>query len=490
MQLDFLRCALAPVLQDPGRGNPEITSISNYAANIKPGGLFCAIKGTKADGHDHIPEALHNGAAALVVSSAWNGDLPAKIPVLRVRDPYHAWAILCEEMADRPADSFRVHTVTGTNGKTTIAFILRHILKQTQRKTGLLTTVITDTGDGQEKDAAFTMPDAKQLQSFFTEMRHNGIEDAVMESSSHGLHQHRCGSLLFASAIFTNLTGDHLDYHHTMEGYYQAKRLLFTEMLAPDAPCVINIDDAYGKRLSEELAQAGITSLTFSAKEPAFCRLLEFTAQPDGALLKFQLDGESYTLHSRLHGEHNAVNLLQAISVAYALGITMEQILSAAESAPPAPGRLESVSLPNGATAYVDFAHTHDALERVLQALQKLRKENGKIITVFGCGGDRDRTKRPKMGRAAGMYSDHCIVTSDNPRSEDPDFIISEIIPGIPENTPYQTEPDRKKAIQTAVRMAEKNDIILIAGKGHEKTQEIKGVKQPFSDLDVLLSLQ
>ena len=167
MRLDFLRCALSPVLTDHGFGNPDINAVSNYAAHLKPGGLFCAIKGAKADGHDHIPEALQNGAAALVVSSDWQGTIPPDIPVLRVKDSYHAWAILCEEMADRPADSFRVHTVTGTNGKTTIAFSLRHRFRQTQRKTGLLTTVITDTGDGQENDAAFTMPDAKQLQQFF-----------------------------------------------------------------------------------------------------------------------------------------------------------------------------------------------------------------------------------------------------------------------------------------------------------------------------------
>lgn len=486
MDLDLLRCALSVVLTDPGRGNADVSSASNYASRVTPGAIFCAIKGAKADGHDHIPEALQNGAAALVVSSGWNGTAPANIPVLRVKDSYHAWAILCEEMADRPADSFRVHTVTGTNGKTTIAFILRHILRFAKRHTGLLTTVITDTGDGTEKDAAYTMPDAQQLQTFFAEMRQNGIEDAVMESSSHGLHQHRCGSLLFASAIFTNLTGDHLDYHHTMEGYYQAKKLLFTEMLTPDAPCVINIDDPYGKRLSEELAQAGITNLTFSASEPAFCRLTGFEPLDNGSALYFTLDNKEYTIHSKLRGEHNAVNLLQTVTVAYALGITMNLILPAAESAPPAPGRLECVTLPNGATAYVDFAHTHDALERVLQALKKLRRNNGRIITVFGCGGDRDRTKRPKMGFAAGTHSDHCIVTSDNPRSEDPEFIISEILPGIPEHVPYQAEPDRKKAILMALDMAQKDDIILIAGKGHEKTQEIKGVKYPFSDIDVI----
>ncbi len=486
MDLDQLRCALSPILTDYGQGNVKISSVSNFASKVTPGAVFCAIRGAKADGHDHIPEAQANGAAALVVSHTWNGAEPAKIPVLRVRDSYHAWAILCEEMAERPADAFHVHTVTGTNGKTTIAFILRHILRYAGHHTGLLTTVITDSGDGVEKDAAYTMPDAQQLQMFFSEMRENNVQDAIMESSSHGLHQHRCGSLMFASAIFTNLTGDHLDYHHTMEEYYQAKRLLFVEMLAPDAPCVINIDDPYGKRLSEELAQAGITNQTFSAQEPAFCRLTGFEARNDGSRLQFQLDGKDYTIHSKLRGEHNAVNLLQTVTVAYALGIPMETILLAAESAPPAPGRLECITLENGATAYVDFAHTHDALERVLLALKKIRRNNGRIITVFGCGGDRDRTKRPKMGFAAGTHSDICIVTSDNPRSEDPDFIISEILPGIPAGVQYHAEPDRRKAILLALDMAKKDDIILIAGKGHEKTQEIKGVKYPFSDAEVI----
>lgn len=484
--LDMLRCALSPILTDGGTGNTVITSVENNAARVRKGSLFCAVKGAKADGHDFIPQAEENGAAAYVVSALWNGTPPAGKPVLRVKDPYYAWAILCEEAAGRPADDFRVHTVTGTNGKTTIAFVLRHLLKECGAKTGLLTTVLTDFGDGIPQEAAYTMPDAALLQQCFCAMKKNAITDAVMECSSHGLHQHRCGSLFFSSAIFTNLTGDHLDYHGTMEAYYQAKRLLFTEMLMPDAPCVINTDDAYGKRLYDELRTSGIPALDFSAQHNAFCHLTEFQPVDDGSVLHFELDGKPYRIKSKLRGEYNAVNLLEAVTDAFALDLPAEQVLSAAESVTPAPGRLDPIRLKNGATAFVDFAHTHDALAQVLPVLRKLLQPGGRIVTVFGCGGDRDRTKRPKMGAAAAKDSDICYVTSDNPRSEDPEAIIKEILAGIPEGQCVFAIADRAEAIRKAAAALKENDILLVAGKGHETTQEIKGVKHPFRDMAIL----
>lgn len=487
MELDSLRSALSCVLADPGEGNVTLSGVCNRSSEAGPGRLFCAIRGSRADGHEFLADAVGRGASALCVAADWTGELPPGIPVLRVRDPYYAWGILCEEAAGRPADSFRVHTVTGTNGKTTIAFILHHLLKTARRKTGLITTVLFDDGSGQCTESSTTMPDAASLQKLFRAIREQGAEDAVMESSSHGLHQHRAGALKFSSAVFTNLAGDHLDYHKTMENYYQAKRMLFAEMLAPSAPAVIHTMDDYGKRLFREL---GGNKLEFSQENPsAFCHLKRVTPDDSGAMLDFTLDGHICRWHSPLRGEHNAANLLEAVACAYALGLDLDILRQGAESAPPAPGRLEPVPLPSGATAFVDYAHTDDALMRVLTALRGILKPGGRLIAVFGCGGDRDRTKRPRMGRAVAEHSDFFIVTSDNPRTEDPLAIIREIEAGIPAGTAYGTEPDRAEAIRRAASLTGPSDILLVAGKGHETYQDVMGVKRHFDDREQLRAL-
>ena len=487
MELDRIRAALSRILTDPGCGNAVISGVCNRSDEAGPGKLFCAIRGSRADGHDFIADALKRGASAVCAAEDWTGTIPADIPLLRVRDPYFAWGILCGEAAGRPADSFRVHTVTGTNGKTTIAFILHHLLKTAHRKTGLITTVLFDDGSGKCTESSTTMPDAENLQKLFLAIRDQGADDAVMESSSHGLHQHRAGDLKFSSAIFTNLAGDHLDYHKTMENYYQAKRLLFTEMLKDSAPAVIHTMDDYGKRLFREL---GGNKLEFSQENPAaFCHLKRVTPDDSGATLDFTLDGYVCRWHSPLRGEHNAANLLEACACAYALGLDLDTLRQGAESAPPAPGRLEPVTLLSGATAFVDYAHTDDALMRVLTALRRILKPGGRLIAVFGCGGDRDRTKRPRMGRAVAEHSDFFIVTSDNPRTEDPLAIIREIETGIPAGTAYETEPDRAEAIRRAASLTGPLDILLVAGKGHETYQDVMGVKRHFDDREQLRAL-
>ena len=466
--------------------NTEISTVTNNSKRVISNSIFCAIAGAEHDGHQYLQQAVDNGAAALVIHQNFKGTVPQNVPVIRVSNSYFAWSRLCETAYGNPAGHLALHTVTGTNGKTSIAFLLHHLLKQTGgRSCAMFTTVLCDTCDPAGPEvSSHTMPDAEQLQKLLTRCVQHGASDVVLESSSHGLHQHRIGTAKFRSAIFTNLTGDHLDYHKDMESYYQAKKSLFNSMMLPDAPVVINVDDKGGERLAAELAaeKIPVRILTLSRNKDAFCRIRDFTLAENHTRIRFTLDQKDFVLESPLAGEHNVYNMLSAVTAAYALGISGEQLMKSAAGAPPAPGRLESFRMPSGATAYVDYAHTDDALFHVLETLKKLKKENGRIITVFGCGGNRDRSKRPRMGKVAVASSDIAILTSDNPRFEDPELILQDIEQGIPPGIHYIREADRAKAISKAVAISRSGDLILIAGKGHEDYQEIQGVKHHFDD--------
>ena len=485
--------ALGPLLAAPFdfSRDPLISAVANNSARVAPDTLFLAIRGAKADGHRFLPDAAQKGAAALVVSADYDGPLPPDTPALRVTDSYFAWSVVCETFFRRPADAFRVHTVTGTNGKTSTAYFMRHFLDTVKpcSKTALVSTVCCDLGAGPEP-SEHTTPDAFTLQEMFAAMKSNGVTDAVMESSSHGLHQHRSGTLKFASAAFTNLTGDHLDYHGTMENYYLAKKILFRELLADGAPAVVNTDDPAGARLVSELKQERpglrILSVSFTGRPDAFCSLRELRLSPAFSDLEFTLDGRDASLHLPLPGAFNAANFLTALSMAYGTGLPFDSLLEASAALPHVPGRLQAVPLACGATGFVDYAHTDDALERVLSSLREVLTAGGRLIAVFGCGGDRDRSKRPRMGAAAARIADLSILTSDNPRSEEPMDIIREIESGIPPGTRYLVEPDRAMAIGLAVREACAGDILLVAGKGHETWQETREGKQPFSDMEIL----
>lgn len=485
--------ALKPLLAapfDPVR-NPLVSSVANNSSKVVPGTLFLAIRGAKADGHRFLPDAVQRGASALTVAADYDGPLPPDIPVLRVTDSYFAWSVVCETFFRRPSDAFRVHTVTGTNGKTSTAYFMRHYLDTVRpgAKTALVSTVCCDLGAGPEP-SEHTTPDAFTLQEMFAAMKSNGVTDAVMESSSHGLHQHRSGTLKFASAAFTNLTGDHLDYHGTMENYYQAKKILFRELLADDAPAVVNTDDPAGARLVSELKHERpalrILPVSFTGRPGAFCSLRKLRLAPAFSDLEFTLDGRDASLRLPLPGAFNAANCLTALCMAYGTGLPFDALLEASASMPHVPGRLQAVPLACGATGFVDYAHTDDALERVLSSLREVLTPGGRLIAVFGCGGDRDRTKRPRMGAAAARLADLPVLTSDNPRSEDPAAIIREIESGIPAGTRYLVEPDRAKAIELAVSKAHAGDILLVAGKGHETWQETREGRFPFSDVEIL----
>ncbi len=482
MKLSALIRALGGIICGKSCHNdPEIKNVTNNTAEVVPGAVFCAIKGAKFDGHHYLEQAVHAGAAALVISCDWLGTVPESVCLIRVSDSYLAWGILCAEAQGRPAEDLGLLAVTGTNGKTSTAILMHHFLTSCGKKCGLLTTVFNDVCNGTRTPAVNTMPDAAALQELFRQQRQNGAEFVAMECSSHGLAQSRSGNAKYTCAIFTNLTGDHLDYHGTMETYYLAKKKLFTDFAAPDQTAIINVDDAYGKRLHGELSGRKRISLSFKEKT-ADCFISNVVMSAAGTSFDMTLDGRTHHLKIRLTGLHNVCNLVCALLAARSAGLAEDHLIRAAETAPAAPGRLEGFQLPNGAHAFVDYAHTDDAILRVTAALNTLKTGNGRLITVFGCGGDRDRTKRPRMGKAAAENSDYTIVTSDNPRTEDPLGIIADILPGIPEGAPCEVEPDRAKAIRKALAMTEKEDMVLIAGKGHEDYQDILGVKHHFDD--------
>ena len=471
----------------------HVHDVTNDSRKAGPGSLFCAIRGAKADGHLFLDDVVKKGAAGVVVASDSQWNAPDGLPVLKVTDPYRAWALVCETFCGKPAAGMDVYAVTGTNGKTTIAFLLRRIFRAAypDQPCGLLSTVEYDTGGPACSESARTTPDAENFQKLFTEMKMNGCVRAAMELSSHGLHQHRTGSLLFAGAVFTNLTGDHLDYHLTMENYYQAKRILFTELLRADAPAVVNADDEYCRRLRSELAGAGreVHSVTLHAESGADILVKNLKLKASGADFLLETPWGNAPVHSTLTGEFNVSNLAQAAALAAACGVPLELIArGASEPGIAPPGRLESQEIAPGVRAFVDYAHTDDALFRVLSSLRAVSER--RIITVFGCGGDRDKTKRPRMAAAAAKGSDLIIITSDNPRTEDPLAIIEDIRKGVPADCKCRIEPDRKRALELAAELAEAGDIVLAAGKGHENYQEINGVKHPFDDRQIIREIR
>ena len=430
LPLSSFAAALKPLLAAPFEPASDlpVSAVANNSAKVTPGTLFVAIRGAKADGHRFLPDAIKKGAAALVVAADYDAPLPPGLPVLRVTDSYFAWSVVCETFFRRPADAFRVHTVTGTNGKTSTAYFMRHFLDTVKpgAKTALVSTVCCDLGAGPEP-SEHTTPDAFTLQEMFAAMKSNGVTDAVMESSSHGLHQHRSGTLEFASAAFTNLTGDHLDYHGTMENYYLAKKILFRELLADGAPAVVNTDDPAGARLVSELIdeRRGIRILpvSFTGLADAFCSLRSLRLNPACSDLEFTFDGHPVSLRLPLPGAFNAANYLTALSMAYGLGLPLDGLLEASAAMPHVPGRLQAVPLENGATGFVDYAHTDDALERVLSSLRDILAPGGRLIAVFGCGGDRDEAnaERRIRRRLAGLCRRHrphqpCIGSSGGHR--------------------------------------------------------------------------
>ncbi len=442
------------------------TDIVCNSRTVSPGALFVAIPGTSVDGAAFIAEARARGAAA-IMGATDDCDII-------VDNPRMAFARACAEHFHHPSEKLLLCGITGTNGKTTTAWLLRDMLAQGGLLPGLLTTVAVE-WQGHSEEAARTTPDARTLQATLAAMVAAKCRAAVMEVSSHAIDQERIGATRFALTAFTNLTQDHLDYHKTMDAYFETKVRFFLEHL--DAPAVINTDDPYGQKLLERLRSAGHTRLYPYAVSQVQA---SYTATGTDAVIT--LGERTLSFHTALCGKYNLANILCAATSAYALGVSPEAILCAITTARPRWGRLEQVA----PRVFIDYAHTDDALINVLSTLREVT--SGRLLCVFGCGGDRDRTKRPKMAAAVDAWADVAIVTSDNPRTEAPEAIIADILPGFRRLSPH-VEVDRARAIAQALTLQQAEDVVLIAGKGHETYQEINGVRHPFSDAECVRTL-
>ena len=459
-----------------------VSAIAYDSRRVTPGAVFVALRGLKADGVAFAAQARARGAVAIVAETPRpEGDSGAWI---QAADARLALALLADRFHGQPSRRMPVVGVTGTNGKTTTAYLLAAILDAAGLTAGVMGTVSYRVGR-EEREAARTTPEAPDVQQLLAEMLAAGCRSAVMEVSSHALALRRVDGMRFAAAIFTNLTRDHLDFHADMEAYFAAKRRLF-EMLEPDAPGVINVDDPRAPAL---VAACG-RSLTYGIAAAADVTPGPLTLALDGLALDIRTPKGSLSVRSKLVGRPNVYNILAATAAAVALDVPLEAVAAGVHALPGVPGRFEVVSSPaDDVTVVVDYAHTDDALRNLLETARPLAPK--RLVTVFGCGGDRDRTKRPLMGMVAARLSDVVVITSDNPRSEDPARIIEEIRRGI---TPGATSGrraevmavvDRAEAIERAVLMAGAADLVLIAGKGHEKYQQIGDRVLPFDDVEV-----
>ncbi|MBQ4106707.1 MAG: UDP-N-acetylmuramoyl-L-alanyl-D-glutamate--2,6-diaminopimelate ligase [Lentisphaeria bacterium] len=465
-----------------GGGPFAASGITADSRQVRPGMIYAAIPGVARDGHDFLPSAIASGAAALLVSCPERVPEDCPVPVWQTASPRAAYARLVREFAGRPDESLDLFGVTGTNGKTTTAFLVHSLLTACGRRGGLFSTVEFRTPGGREA-STHTTPDPDGFYRLLGRTVAEGGDFAAMELSSHSLAQHRTDGVGFRSAVFTNFTGDHLDYHRTMENYFAAKQRLFTGLMAADGQAVINCDDPAGARLAADCPRPVIT---YGTGADADCRITGIALAAGGSRCCLHYRGRDWPLATPLAGKHNLYNLAGALLGAEAMGADWETLLAAVPHCRPVPGRLQAVTI-GGVVFYVDYAHTDDALTQVLTALRQIAPR--RIIVVFGCGGDRDRSKRPRMAQAVAAGADLAIVTNDNPRSEDPMAIITEICGGFPADFAREMQPDRAAAIRLAAGIARPGDLVLIAGKGHEDYQEINGIRHPFSDWSVLQEL-
>ncbi len=480
---------------DAGEGDPVIRGLCHDSRLVAPGDLFIALRGAQADGHAHLAQALDLGAAALLLDECPPGLDRRHRPAVIVRDTRRALAPLACAFFGHPSAELLLVGVTGTNGKTSVTYLVESILGKAGRRVGVIGTVETR-WPGEHHRSLNTTPDGLALQRTLRAMRTSGVEAAVMEVSSHGLALGRVDGCRFAVAAFTNLTQDHLDFHGDMERYGEAKGLLFREHLAKDSTAVLNLDDAAAPGFADAARAAGAPMIGVSRElgRGAEVTLLEAEVSLAGTRARVKLPTGPLDLTCPLIGDFNLENMLVAVGCAVALHVAPPLIAEGLASCPQVPGRVERVAgeLPGTPTILVDYAHTPDAVEKLLRAVRPLSR--GRVLTVFGCGGDRDRAKRPLMAAAVKRHSDRVIATSDNPRTEDPLAILRDVEAGLqglarvePEAldaTPgaYAVVPDRRSAIQLALDAARPEDTVVIAGKGHEDYQIIGRERFPFDD--------
>jgi UDP-N-acetylmuramoyl-L-alanyl-D-glutamate--2,6-diaminopimelate ligase len=473
---------LIPNLDKPavsGSLDTEITSLAYDSRKVGPGIAFVALRGTSADGHTFIPKAIALGASAIIAEQAPADDV--SVPWVHVRHSRIALAQAAAALHGHPAKSLTIAGVTGTNGKTTTAFLMHHLFNTAQKRSGLLGTVFYDLGNGGRLPATHTTPESLEIQGLLATMRDNGCRACAMEVSSHALDQDRVFGLPFAAAVFTNLTQDHLDYHGTMEKYFEAKVRLFdiTAESSPRSALIINGDDAWGRKLVERFQHTGrVTRFGFGVHNEF--RAINVRYDLTGTTFELEAKGRSFLVRSPLIGDFNVYNALGALAAAHGVGLNLREAVKSLQNAPQVPGRMERVSENSRFQVFVDYAHTPDGLENALRTARALRPR--RLITVFGCGGDRDRTKRPKMAAAAEAGSDICVLTSDNPRTEDPEQILNDAKAGFARPQKHAIIADRREAIRAALENAWEGDLVLIAGKGHEDYQDIQGKKHPFDD--------
>ncbi len=467
------------VLEIRGRVDLEIKAIEEDSRRVSPGSLFVARRGTRTDGHLFLKEAVQRGAVAVVRESAPDPELPAT--QIRVPEAAEALGRLLAAFFGHPERGLFLIGITGTNGKSSVAWILREALRRAGQKTGLLGTLVYDTGCRTEK-ALETTPRPTKLYALLSQMLKNGAETAILEVSSHALDQKRVAGLTFHIGVFTNLSRDHLDYHRELEAYYAAKKRLFTDHLREEGLAVINVQHPWGKRLAEELA--GRVRILRVGKD---FRAGVLSREKTGLRIKVEEASGEFVVATRLFGDFQRDNLLAAWAVLRAMGYAAKEVADLLSGVSAPPGRLEPVAEFRGARIFVDYAHTPEALEVALSSLRKLAP--ARLLCLFGCGGDRDQGKRPEMGQVASRLADLVFVTSDNPRFEDPEKIIRDILSGMNGGAPRRVVVDRREALKEALLSLAPGDVLLVAGKGHEDYQEIRGQRLPFSDADEIRRL-
>lgn len=466
------------IQQVHGSTNVAVENVAMDSRQVKPLSLFVAVHGVTVDGHDFIGKAIDSGANA-IVCERMPENLQTGITYVQVLNSAEALGYIASNYFDNPSEKIQVVAVTGTNGKTTTATLLYNLTRKLGFKTGLLSTVENKIND-QVIPATHTTPDAISLNKLLAEMVHQDCTYCFMEASSHALHQHRLTGVLLKGALFTNITHDHLDYHKTFNDYIKAKKMLF-DMLPSSSFAIVNHDD----RHSEVMLQ----NCKARKKTMALQSMADYKAKVvENSFTGLHLFIDNQDLYTQLIGGFNAYNLLAVYAAAIELGFDKMEVLTALSALGAPEGRFQYFKTPQGITAIVDYAHTPDALKNVLRTIRDIRTGNEKVITVVGCGGDRDRSKRPEMARISAEFSERIILTSDNPRSENADDIITEMKTGLDSVAMKKTlaVTDRREAIKLACTLAMPSDIILIAGKGHEKYQEIAGVKHPFDDFSIV----
>jgi UDP-N-acetylmuramoyl-L-alanyl-D-glutamate--2,6-diaminopimelate ligase len=480
MQLKTLLAAI-PVREIIGPSDRAVESIAYDSRRVQRNGLFVAMRGEKSDGHDFIGQAIEKGASVIV---AEREEKHSRATCVVVENTRPVLADIAVTFYGFPARKLKMAAVTGTNGKTTTTFLIKHICEKAGLRCGLLGTVRYEIGE-RVLPAARTTPESLDLQELLAQIANAGCRAAALEVSSHALAQERTRGIEWDVAVFTNLTQDHLDFHGTMENYFASKARLFEQLSQQQKKrkpvAIVNIDDRYGERLFRKIGK-NTSVVTFGMGARADFRASNYRMEFGGTSYQLDARGKSYLVRVPLIGRFNVANSMAALAAANALGIGLREAVLSLGKSPQVPGRLEMVPAKRQFRVFVDYAHTPDALLNVLKTLREL--DPRRLIVVFGCGGDRDKQKRPLMGEVVDRHADHAIITSDNPRKENPDEIIAEIEKGF-RSDHFEKIPDRAQAITRAIELAQPRDIVLIAGKGHENYQEFADHTVPFEDIQV-----